>query len=71
MSYQKFSFFHIYIYIGLIILFNYAKQGMPFLPFNLILGFPEVEPTLLLIKKKEKKKKKKRLDTFLGLGGGI
>jgi len=27
---SKISFFHIYIYIGLIILFNYAKQGMPF-----------------------------------------
>lgn len=33
-------FFHIYIYIGLIILFNYAKQGMPFFPFILSLGFP-------------------------------
>lgn len=33
-------FFHIYIYIGLIILFNYAKQGMPFFPFILSRGFP-------------------------------
>lgn len=37
---SKISVIHIYIYIGLIILFNYAKQGMPFFPFIVSLGFP-------------------------------
>lgn len=59
-------FFHIYIYIGLIILFNYAKQGMPF--------FRDLEPWLSLSRAnfiiylflKEKKKKKKEWTRVLG-----
>jgi len=67
-------FFHIYIYIGLIILFNYAKRGMPVFPFILSRGLsPEVEPTLLFIKIKKKKKKGrgKTGHVFGGLGKSI
>lgn len=59
-------FFHIYIYIGLIILFNYAKQGMPFFHLSWALAFPRLSQHYYSLKKTTKKNGWTR---FFFLGG--